>query len=50
MRYFKSLTPGIFRARPNRFLALVELQGELQRCHVPNTGRLGELLLPGAAM
>ena len=50
MRYFKSLTPGIFRARPNRFLALVELQGELQRCHVPNTGRLGELLLPGAAV
>lgn len=50
MRYFKSLTPGIFRTRPNRFLALVELQGELQRCHVPNTGRLGELLLPGAAV
>ena len=50
MRYFKSLTPGIFRARPNRFLSLVELQGELQRCHVPNTGRLGELLLPGAAV
>lgn len=50
MHYFKSLTPGIFRARPNRFLALVELQGELQRCHVPNTGRLGELLLPGAAV
>lgn len=50
MRYSQFLTPGIFRARPNRFLAQVEIQGELQRCHVPNTGRLGELLLPGAAV
>lgn len=50
MRYTMSMAPGIFRARPNRFIALVELLGEVQRCHVPNTGRLGELLLPGAAV
>ena len=50
MRYPLPMAPGIFQARPNRFIALVELDGEVQRCHVPNTGRLGELLLPGAAV
>ena len=38
---------GVFQARPNRFIALVDLEGETRRCHVPNTGRLRELLLPG---
>lgn len=38
---------GVFLKRPNRFLALVDLAGRVERCHVPNTGRLGELLVPG---
>lgn len=38
-----------FLVRPNRFLADVVLPGgEICRVHVKNTGRLGELLLPGA--
>lgn len=41
---------GVFQARPNRFIALVELDGAVRRCHVPNTGRLRELLLPGAVV
>lgn len=41
---------GVFQARPNRFIALVELHGAVRRCHVPNTGRLRELLLPGAVV
>lgn len=45
---YSDVCPGRFLARPNRFIALVELEGQAQRCHVPNTGRLGELLLPGA--
>ena len=45
---YSDISPGRFLARPNRFIALVELEGQTQRCHVPNTGRLGELLLPGA--
>lgn len=39
---------GIFLARPNRFIAHVELDGEVVVCHVKNTGRCRELLVPGA--
>ncbi len=46
MRY-EGVYRGIFRGRPNRFLADVELFGEVERCHVKNTGRLRELLIPG---
>ena len=34
--------------RPNRFIARIELDGELRVCHVKNTGRCRELLVPGA--
>lgn len=44
--------PGIVRAafidRPNRFIAHVLVAGERRVCHVKNTGRCRELLLPGA--
>ncbi|MBC7247469.1 MAG: DNA/RNA nuclease SfsA [Actinobacteria bacterium] len=39
---------AVFLERPNRFLALVELEGERVRAHVPDPGRLHELLIPGA--
>ena len=39
---------GTFLSRPNRFLAHVMLNGADIVCHVKNTGRLKELLLPGA--
>ena len=42
--------PGVFRARPNRFIAQVEIGGETQVCHVKNTGRCRELLVPGATV
>ena len=42
--------PGVFRARPNRFIAQVEIGGEPQVCHVKNTGRCRELLVPGATV
>lgn len=45
---YDCIHPGVFQARPNRFIAWVELEGETCRCHVPNTGRLRELLIPGA--
>ena len=41
---------GIFLARPNRFVAEVEIDGKAERAHVPNTGRLQELLVAGAAI
>lgn len=46
MRY-KDMVPGIFQARPNRFIAHVEIDGQVEVCHVKNTGRCRELLIPG---
>ena len=39
-----------FLARPNRFVAEAELNGEKVICHVKNTGRCRELLVPGATV
>lgn len=47
MRYSSVLT-GTFISRPNRFIAIVDISGTVERCHVKNTGRCRELLIPGA--
>ena len=47
MRY-KNIVTGTFLARPNRFIAHVEIGGKEEICHVKNTGRCKELLQPGA--
>ena len=44
------MRPGRFLARPNRFIAHVEIDGDVQICHVKNTGRCKELLIPGCAV
>ena len=44
---YPNISSGIFLARPNRFLAHVEVSGERRVCHVKNTGRCRELLVPG---
>ena len=41
---------GIFRSRPNRFIAIVEVDGTDTVCHVKNTGRCKELLVPGCTV
>ena len=38
---------GKFIARPNRFIAEVEIDNKIEKAHVKNTGRCKELLLPG---
>ena len=47
MQYGK-MVEGIFRARPNRFIAHIEIDGNVEVCHVKNTGRCRELLPVGA--
>jgi sugar fermentation stimulation protein A len=42
------LLPAKFLKRPNRFLTVVDLQGERVEAHLPDPGRLKELLTPGA--
>ncbi len=44
---YKDITEAKFIARPNRFIATVELDGQEVTVHVKNTGRCKELLLPG---
>lgn len=44
---YNNMYPGRFLERPNRFIALVELEGIVQTVHVKNTGRCRELLVPG---
>ena len=47
MKYSR-MRQGHFLARPNRFIAHIEIGGELQTVHVKNTGRCRELLTPHA--
>jgi len=44
---FPTLVPGRFGHRDNRFRATVLVEGEEQWAHVPNSGRLTELFVPG---
>lgn len=46
--FYENTLVGTFLSRPNRFLAHVMVGGREVVCHVKNTGRLRELLLPGA--
>lgn len=41
---------GIFKNRPNRFIAEVDVGGEIEIAHVPNTGRCKELLVEDAVV
>ena len=45
---YGNMIPGIFLARPNRFIAYVEIGGQTEVVHVKNTGRCRELLPVGA--
>ena len=47
MEYGK-MVPGVFLARPNRFIAHVQIDGQTEIVHVKNTGRCRELLPVGA--
>ena len=47
MRYNR-ITEGVFISRPNRFIAYVNIDGKQEICHVKNTGRCREILVPGA--
>ncbi len=46
MRY-NNITRATFLDRPNRFIANVDIEGQIETVHVKNTGRCKELLIPG---
>lgn len=45
---YKRMEKGIFLKRPNRFIAHIQIGDRVEICHVKNTGRCQELLVPGA--
>ena len=46
--HYPNMVPGIFLARPNRFIAHIRIAGQQETVHVKNTGRCRELLPAGA--
>ena len=50
MTYPTTVIPARFISRPNRFIALVDVNGRTETVHVKNTGRCRELLVPGATV
>ena len=48
MTYEGEFVEAQFLQRPNRFLSVVRVGDEEERAHLPNPGRINELLLPGA--
>ncbi len=50
MKLEPDLVEGRFVTRLNRFAALVEVDGKEVMTHLPNSGRLRELLVPGFRM
>lgn len=49
MKYLEVIK-GKFKSRPNRFIAIVEIDGKDEICHVKNTGRCKELLTENAVV
>ena len=47
---YPNITKAKFIARPNRFIAQVEVNGHVETVHVKNTGRCKELLIPGCTV
>ena len=47
---YDNIVTGTFFKRPNRFIAYVEVKGDVKTCHVKNTGRCQELLVPGCTV
>ncbi len=48
MMHYGKMVEGRFLKRPNRFIAHIEIDGQVEICHVKNTGRCRELLTPNA--
>ena len=47
---YQNVEHGIFLERPNRFIAYADISGKREKCHVKNTGRCRELLVPGTGV
>ncbi len=50
MKLFDNLQKAEFLDRPNRFIVRCRMKGRIVTAHMPNPGRMWELLLPGATV
>jgi sugar fermentation stimulation protein A len=50
MKYNKKLKAAILIERVNRFLGVIDLEGEEKLCFIPNPGRMKELMIPGTTV
>lgn len=41
--FSENLIEGMIKSRPNRFIMWVEVEGVLEKCHCPSTGRIGSI-------
>jgi sugar fermentation stimulation protein A len=48
--HYHAVQSAIFLSRPNRFIARVQMGDKEEICHVKNTGRCRELLVPGCTV
>ena len=46
MKHPSTPIPAKLLSRPNRFLGIVDLEGEHVQCFIPNPGRMHELMIP----
>lgn len=49
-RFFNTVEEAVFLERPNRFIVKALYNGEEITCHMPNPGRMKELLFPGVTL
>lgn len=47
---YENIVEAKFISRPNRFIAIVSVDGDEIKVHVKNTGRCKELLIPGCTV
>lgn len=47
---YKAVVEGEFIDRPNRFVCHAKVKDEIVTCHMPNPGRMRELLFPGVKL
>ena len=41
--FSEKLVKGLIKSRPNRFIMMVEINGKMEKCHCPSTGRIGKM-------
>lgn len=47
---YKHIIKGTFLSRPNRFVVWMDIDGKKVKAHMPNPGRMRELLFPGTVL